>query len=52
LARIVRCGRIQASCEWSPEKHSLEEIKGRMIAKHERLIEEAGNRKVQVLGLQ
>ncbi len=52
MPRIVRCGLIQASCEWSPEKHSLDEIKKRMIAKHERLIEAAGKRKVQVLGLQ
>ena len=52
MARLVRCGLIQASCEWSPEKHSLEEIKKRMTAKHELLIEAAGKRKVQVLGLQ
>ncbi len=52
MARIVRCGLTQAACEWSPEKYSLEEIKKRMIAKHERLIEAAGKRKVQVLGLQ
>jgi beta-ureidopropionase len=52
VARMVRCGLIQASCEWSPEKHSLEEIKKRMIAKHEQLIEAAGKQKVQVLGLQ
>jgi beta-ureidopropionase len=49
---MVRCGLTQASCEWSPEEHSLDEIKKRMVAKHERLIEAAGKRKVQVLGLQ
>ena len=30
MARMVRCGLIQTSCEWSPEKHSLEEIKKQM----------------------
>jgi len=52
MARIVRCGLIQAQCEWSPEKFSLAEIKKKMIAKHERLIAEAARKKVQILGLQ
>ena len=42
MSRMVRCGLIQASCEWSPEKYSLDEIKKRMIAKHETLIAQAG----------
>lgn len=52
MARSVRCGLIQVRCEWSPEKYSLGEIKKRMIAKHERLIADAGRKKVQVLSLQ
>src|SRR6202521_4857886 len=52
MARIVRCGLIQAQCEWSPEKFSLAEIKKKMIAKHERLIADAARKKVQILGLQ
>src|SRR5467141_4404878 len=52
MARNVRCGLIQVRCEWSPEKMSLGEIKGKMIAKHERLIAEAAKKKVQILGLQ
>ena len=52
MARIVRCGVIQARCEWSPEKFSLAQIKEKMIAKHERLIADAAKRKVQILGLQ
>ena len=52
MARMVRCGLIQARCEWSPEKHSLHEIKKKMIAKHERMIADAAKKKVQILGLQ
>ncbi len=52
MARMVRCGLIQARCEWSPEKFSLGEIKKKMIAKHERLIADAARKKVQILGLQ
>src|SRR5258708_39114010 len=52
MPRIVRCGLIQAQCEWSPEKFSLAEIKKKMIAKHERLMADAAKRKVQILGLQ
>jgi len=52
MSRMVRCGAIQAACEWSPEKYPLAEIKRRMIAKHESLIAEAAKKKVQVLGLQ
>src|SRR5713101_6088270 len=52
MARIVRCGLIQAQCELSPEKFSLAEIKKKMIAKHERLIADAEKKNVQILGLQ
>ncbi len=52
MARIVRCGLIQAQCEWSPEKFSLAQIKEKMIAKHEKLIAAAAKSKVQILGLQ
>src|ERR1700680_4136874 len=52
MPRNVRCGLIQARCEWSPEKVSLTDIKEKMIAKHERLIAESAKKKVQILGLQ
>src|SRR5467141_1603623 len=52
MPRIVRCGLIQAQCEWSPEKYSLPDIKKKMIAKHEHLIAGAARQKVQILGLQ
>jgi beta-ureidopropionase len=52
MPHTVRCGIIQVSCEWSPERRSLEAIKKAMVAKHLRLIEQAGRKKVQVLGLQ
>jgi beta-ureidopropionase len=52
MARVVRCGLIQASCEWSPEKFSLAQIKQKMMAKHEDLIASAAKKKVQILGLQ
>src|SRR5437899_9852999 len=52
MARMVRCGLIQARCEWSPDKFALADIKKNMIAKHERLIAGAAKKKVQILGLQ
>lgn len=52
MARVVRCGLIQARCEWSPQKHSLDEIKRRMIQKHEGLIAQAAKKRAQVLCLQ
>ena len=52
MARLVRCGLIQARCEWSPEKLSLAQIKKNMIAKHERMIAQAAKKKVQILCLQ
>ncbi len=52
MARVVRCGLIQARCEWSSEKFALSEIRERMIKKHERLIAQAAKRGVKILGLQ
>ncbi len=53
MPRTVRCGLIQARCEWSPDKYSLADIKKKMVAKHEDLIVQAGKKKdVQILGLQ
>ncbi|MFH1725449.1 MAG: nitrilase-related carbon-nitrogen hydrolase [Elusimicrobiota bacterium] len=52
MPRIVRCGLIQASCDWSPEKHSLADIKKKMVAKHLKLIDKAGKNKVKILCLQ
>ena len=52
MPRIVRCGVIQATCEWSPEKYSLADIKEKMIAKHEKMIAAAAKKDVQILGLQ
>lgn len=52
MARVVRCGLIQARCEWSPDKFSLSEIKERMIRKHEKLVAQAAKRGVKVLGLE
>jgi len=52
MARTVRCGLIQARCEWSPDKMSLNNIREKMIAKHEKMIAAAAKRKVQILCLQ
>ncbi|MBI4466929.1 MAG: acyltransferase [Acidobacteria bacterium] len=52
MARLVRCGLIQARCEWSPESTPLEKIKAAMLRKHERLIHAAGRKRVQILCLQ
>jgi beta-ureidopropionase len=52
MARVVRCGLVQARCEFSGEKHSLDEIKRHMIAKHERLIAQAAKKRTQILCLQ
>jgi N-carbamoylputrescine amidase len=52
MPRIVRCGLIQARCEWSAEKLTLPQIKQKMIAKHEKLIAQAAKRSVQILSLQ
>ena len=52
MARIVKCGLIQTSCDWLPPKYSLKEIKKKMIAKHVPLIEKAGRQGVKMLCLQ
>lgn len=52
MANKVRCGLIQASCELSAGRHSLAAIKKAMLAKHLRLIEQAGRKRVQILCLQ
>ncbi len=52
MARLVRCGLIQARCEWSPEKVALAEIRNKMVAKHEKLIATAAKRNVQIVCLQ
>jgi beta-ureidopropionase len=52
MARVVRCGLIQASNVLSPEKASLGEVREAMIAKHLRLIEEAAAQDVKILCLQ
>ena len=52
MARIVRCGLIQAKCNFSPEKHSLKKIRQEMICKHEKLIARAVRKKVEILSLQ
>src|SRR5205085_105144 len=52
MPRVVRCGLIQAHCDWSSEKYLLPDIKKKMIAKHEGLIAAAAKKKIQILGLQ
>ncbi len=52
MSRIVRCGLIQASNVLSSDKASLGEIREAMIAKHLKLIDEAGALGVQMLCLQ
>ena len=52
MSRIVKCGLIQASCDWQTPKYSLKQIKEKMIDKHVALIEKAGKAGVQMLGLQ
>ena len=52
MARKVRCGLIQASCDWPVTKYSLTDIKKKMIDKHLPMIEQAGKRGVQILCMQ
>ena len=52
MPRVVRCGVIQARCEWSPERFSLDDIRKKMIAKHERLVGQAAKKGAQILCLQ
>ena len=52
MSRIVKCGLIQASCDWPVTKFSMAEIKKKMIEKHVALIHKAGKEKVRILSLQ
>ncbi|MHA2366334.1 MAG: nitrilase-related carbon-nitrogen hydrolase [Candidatus Hodarchaeales archaeon] len=48
----IKCGLIQAKNELSPEDATLDEIKEKMIVKHEKFIKQAGEQGVQILCLQ
>ncbi|MHA2501210.1 MAG: nitrilase-related carbon-nitrogen hydrolase, partial [Candidatus Hodarchaeales archaeon] len=52
MSRSIKCGLIQAKNEKDPTESSPEEIKEANIAKHEKLIQEAGEKGVQILCLQ
>jgi len=52
MPRIVRCGLIQARCDWSVPKHTPAQIKKKMLDKHVGLIEKAGRKDVRILCLQ
>ena len=52
MARIVKCGLIQMSCDWSTPKFTLAQIKRNMIDKHIPFIEKAGKAGVQMLCMQ
>ncbi len=52
MSQIVRCGLIQASNPINDEKRPVAEIQEAAFQKHLGLIEEAGKKKVQILGLQ
>ena len=52
MAHMVRCGLVQARCEWSPDALPVEKIKRHMIKKHEALIAEAARQEAQVVCLQ
>jgi N-carbamoylputrescine amidase len=52
MSRIVKCGLIQASCDWETPKYTLKQIKAKMIDKHVAMIEKAAKQGVQMLGLQ
>jgi len=51
MARIVRCGLIQASCT-TPAEAPLEKIRDEAINKHLKFIEQAAAKKVQILCMQ
>jgi beta-ureidopropionase len=51
MPRNVRCGLIQASNPVTPD-HAIQEIKDGMLAKHLKMIDEAGKKNVQILCLQ
>ncbi len=52
IMNIVKCGLIQATNAKNLAESSLEEIKEANILKHEKMIEEAGEKGVQILCLQ
>jgi len=52
VANTVRCGLIQAGCEFSPERMTPAAIRKAMVAKHLRLVEQAARQHVQILCLQ
>ncbi|MBI5239011.1 MAG: acyltransferase [Elusimicrobia bacterium] len=52
MARMVRCGLIQCSLPVHEGEGSIRAIKDAMIRKHLGLIDKAGNKGVQILGLQ
>src|SRR6185295_16478622 len=52
MPRNVRCGVIQVSNALNPAEHDLAKVKDAMIEKHLRLIDEAGQKGVQILCLQ
>jgi beta-ureidopropionase len=52
MPRVVRCGLIQAANVLDPTQHSLADVKEAMLAKHLRMIDEAGARGVRILCLQ
>ncbi len=52
MANTLRCGVIQAKCEFSAGRDSLQAIKKAAVAKHVRFIEQAGKKRVKVLCLQ
>ena len=51
MARIVRCGLIQATCT-TPTEEPLEKIKSSAIEKHLKLIDEAAAKGVKILCMQ
>jgi beta-ureidopropionase len=52
VPNTVRCGLIQAGCEFSPEEMPLAAIRKKMVTKHLRLVEQAAREHVQILCLQ
>jgi len=52
MSNVVKCGLIQCANPINDEKRPVKEIQEAMFEKHIPLIEEAGKKKVQILGLQ
>ena len=52
MTRNVRCGLIQMSNPLNDANASVEDVRNAMVEKHLPMIEEAGRRGVQILGLQ